>query len=67
MRVAYFTECVAVSHRIAEQLRQLVIQCQKLAAESKDKDIANELESVGTELAEKARKLEELYMIVEAT
>jgi hypothetical protein len=67
MGVAYFAECVAVPHRIAEQLRQLAIQCQKLAAESKDKDIANELEGVGFELAEEARKLEELYMIVEAT
>lgn len=54
-------------HRIAEELRQLAIRCQKLARESADNDIANELEGVSADLAEKAKKLEDLYAIIEAT
>ena len=48
--------------RIVEQLRQLAMKCQKLARDSEDKDIANEVEGVSAELVEKARKLEELYV-----
>ena len=52
-------------HRIAEQLRELAMKRQKLASESKDKDVANELEGVGADLAEKAKKLEDLFVIID--
>ena len=54
-------------HRIAEQLRQVAKTCRRLATESKDKDIAKELEGVAADLSTKARKLEDLYAIIEAT
>jgi hypothetical protein len=54
-------------HRIAEQLRKLAVQCQVLADRSSDKDVSNELEGVAAELAEKAKKLEDLFVIIEST
>jgi hypothetical protein len=53
-------------HRVATQLRELAMKCQRMADECKDKDIANELEGVSFELTEKAKKLEDLYAIIEA-
>jgi hypothetical protein len=52
---------IAMSRRIAEELRQLAVKCTKLADESKDRDTANELEGVSAELAEKARELDRLF------
>jgi hypothetical protein len=54
-------------HRIAEQLLQVAKTCRRLAAESKDKDITRELEAVAADLSAKAKKLEDLYAIIEAT
>lgn len=54
-------------HRIAEQLRQVAKTCLRLASESKDKEIAKELEGVAADLSAKAKKLEDLYEIIEAT
>jgi hypothetical protein len=54
-------------HRIAEQLLQVAKTCRRLAAESKDKDITRELEAVAADLSAKAKKLEDLYEIIEAT
>ena len=54
-------------HRIAEQLRQTAKTCLRLASESKDADIAKELEGVANDLSAKAKKLEDLYAIIEAT
>ena len=53
--------------RIAEQLRQTAKTCLRLASESKDKEIAKELEGVADDLAVKAKKLDDLYEIIEAT
>lgn len=53
--------------QIAEQLRQVANTCLRLATESKDKDIAKELEGVAADLSAKAKKLEDLYAIIEAT
>jgi hypothetical protein len=52
-------------HRIAERLRQLAIKCTRLADECTDKSIANELEGVGAELAQKAQKLDDLFNLIE--
>jgi hypothetical protein len=47
-------------HLLAEQLRQVAVQCSQLARDCSDKKIANELEGVGVQLAEQARKLDVL-------
>jgi hypothetical protein len=54
-------------HRIADQLRQVAKTCRRLANESKDKDISKELEGIAADLSAKAKKLEDLYAIIEAT
>jgi hypothetical protein len=56
-----------VPHRIAEQLRQAAKTCLRLASESKDKEISEQLESVAADLSVKAKKLEDLYEIIIAT
>jgi hypothetical protein len=66
----FFLGCLSeafVPHRIAEQLRQVAKTCQRLASESKDKDIAKELEGVADDLSAKAKTLEDLYAVIEAT
>jgi hypothetical protein len=50
----FCTKEAVMPHRIAERLRQLAIKCTRLADECTDKSIANELEGVGAELAQKA-------------
>jgi hypothetical protein len=47
-------------HLLAEQLRQVAVQCSQLARDCSDKNIANELEGIGLQLAEQARKLDVL-------
>ncbi len=54
-------------HRIAAALRQLAMDCSRLSKECTDKEVARELVGLGTQLAEKAAKLEKLYEIIEAT
>lgn len=54
-------------HQIADQLRQVAKTCQRRTSESKDEDTAKELEGLATDLAAKAKKLEDLYTIIEAT
>jgi len=48
-------------HPIAERLRQIAIECARLAASCTDKHTADELEGVSAELAEKARNLDDLF------
>ena len=52
-------------HRIAERLREISIKCARLADASTDKAIANELEGVAAELAQKAQKLDDLFNHIE--
>ena len=54
-------------HRIAESLRQTAIKCSRLATACTDKNIANELEGVSAELAEKAQTLDDLFNHIERT
>jgi hypothetical protein len=54
-------------HRIAEQLRQAAKTCLRLASESKDHDITKQLDVLAADLSAKAKKLEDLYQIIEAT
>ena len=51
--------------RIAEQLRQLVLKRQRLAADCTDKKVANELERVSAEIADKAQTLDDLFKHIE--
>ena len=50
-------------YRIAERLRQLAMQCVRLADDCSDKRIANELEGVSAELAQTAQELDDLFNI----
>jgi hypothetical protein len=52
-------------HRIAEQLRQAAAKCEQLARDSKDRDIAIELQRVGRDLAEKAKRLDNLFTVID--
>lgn len=52
-------------HRMAENLRQLAVKCSRLAKDCTDKNIANELEGIGADLAEKAKKLDELFKLID--
>ena len=52
-------------HRIAEKLRQLAMDCSRLSKECTDRDVARELVGLGTQLAEKAEKLEKLFQIID--
>ena len=52
-------------HRIAESLRQLALKCAHLANHCADKDIANELEGVSSELAQKAQTLDDFFNHIE--
>jgi hypothetical protein len=51
----------SVAHEIAENLRQLAMECSQLAKECSDKTIANEIEGISAELAGKARRLDTLF------
>ena len=51
-------------HQIAERLRELAIKCARLAHDSMDKNTANELEGVSAELAQNARKLDDLFKLI---
>lgn len=53
--------------KVAEQIRRIAIKCQRLAARSTDRQVADELEGVSAELAESARTLDELFMRIEET
>ena len=50
-----------VPHEIAENLRQLAMEFSQLAKQCSDKTIANEIEGISAELAEKARRLDTLF------
>ena len=52
-------------HRIAERLRDISIRCARLADECTDKKISNELEGISVELAQKSRKLDDLFQLIE--
>ena len=52
-------------HRIAERLREIAVKCAKLSDVSKDKIIADELEGIAVELAQKAQKLDNLFNLLE--
>lgn len=54
-------------HRIAQQLLEAAKTCRRLAGESKDQDIASELRELAVDLDAKAKKLGDLYAIIEAT
>jgi len=56
---------MAMPYRIAEQLRQLAVRCAHLAKTSSDKAVANELEGVSAELAQKAQILDDLFNHIE--
>jgi hypothetical protein len=43
------------------------MDCSRLSKECTDKDVARELEGLGTQLAEKTVKLEELFQIIDET
>ena len=49
---------------IAERLREIAIQCDRLARTTTDKTTGNELEGIAAELALKARKLDELFKLI---
>jgi hypothetical protein len=52
--------------KIAERLREIAIQCDRMARTTQDKNTANELEGVAHELAQKAQKLDDLFAHFEA-
>jgi hypothetical protein len=52
--------------RIAEQLRQLAMKCMRVADSCADKNIANELEGISAELAQKAQSLDDLFNHIES-
>ena len=51
--------------RIAEGLREIAIRCDRLAHTVPDKTTANELEGIAADLAEKARKLDEFFKLID--
>jgi hypothetical protein len=53
-------------HKIAEHLREAAIECDRLAHATTDRKVANELEGVAAELAQCARKLDELLNHIES-
>jgi hypothetical protein len=54
------TRVKVMPHLLAEELRQVAMKCSQLATDCSDKNIANELEGIGVQLAEQARKLDTL-------
>ena len=45
-------------YEMADELRRLSVECSQLAKECSNKSIANEIEGIGAELAEKAGRID---------
>ncbi len=54
-----------MSWREPEQLREIAVSCQRMAARCTDRSIAEVLESVSAELAHNALRLDELFKLLD--